>query len=526
MGKLSKYLTKIVYIFLVILSVGLGSLGAQEVLRENLGPNVNSPYDEQNPVLSPDGKTMYYTRVNHPNNKGGINDKGDIWFTRLDLSGNWTLAQNLGRPLNDRFINGIIGFSPDGKLMYLRNNYINDHRNPIQQGVSVSRKSSDGWSYPENVKIKYFMNKSEEQSMSISPDGMAMLMSIESYGTYGLEDIYVSFLIGDGSWTEPLNLGSTINTPYHEMTPTITADNSTLYFSSNGHGGFGSKDIFKSQRLDDTWKKWSAPENLGPAINTDGMELSYFEPADGGNAFVVSTQNSDGYGDINKIKIVQEEEEEIVEELPVATEIKEKVLSHTFQGNILEQETNKRLEAILTFTPRQPNEAEVVKLETSNGFFKVELANKVIYTMDIESIGHLYDEERIFLVAPFRKDYWLLPLEVGTIVKLKNVLFETATIILVDSAYQELDLVVRMMQQNINMEIELGGHTDNRGNARLNYILSDDRVKKVKSYLVEQGISADRIIGKAYGGTKPVSSNNTEETRRLNRRVEFTILKE
>ena len=526
MVKLSKYSTKIVYFFLVNLSVGLGLLGAQEkeqILRENLGPNVNSPYDEQNPVLSPDGKTMYYTRVNHPNNKGGVVDKGDIWFTRLDLSGNWSVAQNLGRPLNDKFINGIIGFSPDGNFMYLRNNYINDHKNPIQQGVSLSRKSSDGWSYPENVQIKYFMNKSEEQSMSISPDGKAMLMSIESYGTYGLEDIYVSFLNGDGTWTEPLNLGSTINTAYHEMTPSITADNSTLFFSSNGHGGFGSKDIFKSQRLDDTWKKWSAPENLGPPINTEGMEMSYFESVVGGTAFVVSTQNSDGYGDINKIKI---EQQEVVEELPVALVIEEKVLSHTFEGNILELETNKRLDATLTFTPRQPDEVEVVKIKTSNGSFKVDLADKVVYTLDIESKGHLYDEERISLVAPFRKDYWLLPLEVGTTVKLKHVLFETATTILVDSAYKELDLVVRMMQKNPNMEIELGGHTDNRGNARLNYILSDNRVKTVKSYLVDQGISADRIIGKAYGGIKPIASNKTEESRRLNRRVEFTILKE
>ena len=302
-----------------MLSTGnLQSQGQTGDWLENLGPNVNSPYDEQNPVLSPDGQVLFFTRSKHPDNMGGKEDLADIWYCTMAEDGSWSQALNLGRPLNDRFPNAVIGFSPGGRLMYLRNYYINDHKNPVQQGISFSKGSSDGWSYPENLTIRYFLNKSEHQSISISVDGEIMVMSIESYGTYGAEDIYVSFIQRDGSWSEPKNLGATINTSYHEMTPYLAEDNTTLYFASNGHTGFGSRDVFSSNRLDDTWRNWTEPENLGSEINTPGMELSFFSPPAGEFDYVTSTQNSDGYGDINRINKTEDKiaDSVLVPEMP------------------------------------------------------------------------------------------------------------------------------------------------------------------------------------------------------------------
>ena len=119
----------------------------------------------------------------------------------------------------------------------------------------------------------------------------------------------------------------------------------------------------------------------------------------------------------------------------------------------------------------------------------------------------------------------LQPVSVGTIINLGNVLFRQSTAILLEESYDELDMVVDFMNANPQIRIELSGHTDNRGDKALNIKLSTERVKRVKGYLVSKGISAKRIEGKGYGGSKPLGTNATEEGRRLNRRVEFKIIR-
>ena len=129
-----------------------------------------------------------------------------------------------------------------------------------------------------------------------------MVLSAESYNTVGAEDVYVCFN-REGRWTELINLGSTINTPFQEMSPSLNADGTKLYFASNGRkDGLGSFDIYVSNRLDDSWTSWSEPVNLGTQINSEGRELGYREfPALPFTLFT-STRNSDGYGDVHLLK--------------------------------------------------------------------------------------------------------------------------------------------------------------------------------------------------------------------------------
>jgi outer membrane protein OmpA-like peptidoglycan-associated protein len=122
-------------------------------------------------------------------------------------------------------------------------------------------------------------------------------------------------------------------------------------------------------------------------------------------------------------------------------------------------------------------------------------------------------------------NFKLQPIEVGAIVNLKSVLFELGTTTLLEESYSELNVVVDFLNTNPKVEIELEGHTDNRGDSKKNVVLSQQRVDKIKSYLVSKGISGKRIKGKGFGGSRPIATNNTEEARRLNRRVEFRIVK-
>lgn len=127
--------------------------------------------------------------------------------------------------------------------------------------------------------------------------------------------------------------------------------------------------------------------------------------------------------------------------------------------------------------------------------------------------------------TPIIKDIELSRMELGKTITLNRIIFKQGTPEMLSASYDELDKLVMMMKENAKMEIELSGHTDNQGNAKMNIELSEERVKAVKDYLVSNGIDKKRISGKGYGGSKPVASNATENTRKLNRRVEFVIRK-
>ncbi|MGI9543217.1 MAG: OmpA family protein [Cyclobacteriaceae bacterium] len=540
-------------VFGIVLLVASNSAWAQE--QEGLGVLINSPYDELDPVLDPTGTTLYFTRTKHPQNSGGKRDQGDIWISQLE-GGQWSEAQNPGAPLNNNKKNTVIGFSANGSLMYLADSYT--RKGMTGKGITFSRKTPSGWSKPQVMPIDYFHNKSDLQSMCISEDGKIMILSVESFSTYGAEDLYVSFLQNNGKWSEPKNLGPIVNSKYQEMTPKLAADNVTLFFASNGHGGFGSRDIFSTKRIDDSWVNWSTPENLGRKVNTKGIELSYFIPSSGDYAYMVSTQNSDGYGDVKRVRIKPEERPnnkiepilasiDTVQKLPepdtVIVITKEPVNETieaiheivtnpkvTLEGSVSNSQTNNPVFATIWFQDLSGGiDQSVVSSNVSTGDFSVNLPTSSRYKVTIKADGYLNYETEVELEPgnenQLNTDFALTPLEVGVTVQLENVLFEKSTTNLLQDSYPELDRVAQMMEDNPTMEIELSGHTDNRGSAKLNLKLSQDRVQTVVLYLVGKGVVRSRMTGRGFGGTRPISSNRSEETRKLNRRVEFTITK-
>jgi outer membrane protein OmpA-like peptidoglycan-associated protein len=360
-----------------------------------------------------------------------------------------------------------------------------------------------------------------------------MLHALETYNTRGAEDIYVSFRKTDGTWTDVRNLGSEINTKYQEKTPFLSADNKTLIFASNGLQGHGSMDLFMSKRLDDTWKNWSEPVNLGPPVNTNGREMYYYVVPGSDEVIFCSTQNSDGYSDIKYYKLLPEEVILPVEEaiLAVDEQIREFIVEKdvlVLQGKVFNAENNNPLEAIISINLNDDNEIATIVTEQGTGAFQLEISSNSNFLIRVGAKGYMNVEESInvseFDQKLILKNYYLEPLDIGKVFKLNNVLFHRATSNLIDSSYMELDMVYRMMVDNPEIFIELSGHTDNVGNAKKNVDLSQQRVEVVKLYLVEKGIKEDRINGKGYGGSQPIASNKSEVTRRLNRRVEFKII--
>jgi len=240
------------------------------VIAEPLDSKVNSPYLEFGPTLTKDGSRLYFSRQGYAGNTGGDHDE-DIWFSEFDdVTQSWKEAKNIGAPLNNDGPNFICGVGVDGDTLLLGNVY--SKKGKMKAGVSIAVKSGDGWSFPQPVYIQNDYNLSPLTSFDLSNDRKTLIIAQEKTDSQGGLDLYVAFrntaAKNQYAGTESKNLGPVINSFGNETSPFLAYDNKTLYFSSNGHNGYGNLDIFVSHRLDDTWTNWSVPENLGPGINT------------------------------------------------------------------------------------------------------------------------------------------------------------------------------------------------------------------------------------------------------------------
>lgn len=526
----------IFFLFLTIIQLDFKVAQSQR-LTENSFKNINSGMDELNPVVSPDGRTMYFTIAKHPQNIGGKRDEGDIWQSVL-IGDSWSAPIHLGPVLNNKNYNAVAGISADGKRMYLFGHY-NKGGEVTSQGISVSTNNGSGWSVPQNITIPYFLNKTATMSGHINAAENVFVYAGESYNTLGVEDIYVSVKSADGKWSEPRNLGRNINTSFQEWSPWLSEDTRYLYFASNGRQGYGSFDLYYAQRLDDTWAKWSAPINMGAGVNSEGREQYYVPLLKQEIALFTSTTNSDGYGDIKMYKPPKEVLDSLMKkmiELPPDTVLK--LVEIKRDKPITSEEKTVRIWGKITNAANSNPVSAKVSFQSDSslqvvagpdGLFSINIPSVDEYSIKVEASGYVGSFEKLdirtFEMKELEMNFKLQPVAVGATVNLKSVLFQQSTANLLDESYDELNMVVDFLKSNPNVEIELAGHTDNRGLQIHNMRLSRERVEKVKEYLESQGIDGKRITGKGYGGIKPIADNDAEVTRRLNRRVEFTIIK-
>ena len=479
--------------------------------KESIGARINSSFIDTKPVISPDGRSLYFVRQNHPDNVGGKNDPQDIYVSQW-VNGEWGAAQNAGYPLNDKNANGVCSVSPDGKHIYV----INDATRKDEPGISMATKNGISWSEPQPLVIHDFYNKSSFHDYFMSANEQFLLMAIENNEGEGYQDLYVSFKNADNTWSKPKSLGLTINTPAMEFSPYLAADNKTLYFASEGHQGFGEADIYYTKRLDDTWQNWLPPKNIGNAVNTVGWDGYYAVSARGDYAYFVSTGNViDYFEDIYRIALPHEFKPE-----PVAL----------VKGKVLHAETKEPLDARIMFENTKTGYEEgITSSNQMDGSYSLVLPLGDKYSYRAISKGYIPLSENIDLsnkssYQEVFQDLLLYPIEKGITIRLNNLFFERGKARLLPESQPELERLLTIMNENPTLVIELGGHTDNQGSSKANMNLSFSRVEKVKEYLVENDIAKNRMITQGYGGSRPVASNADAETRKFNRRVEIKIM--
>ena len=468
----------------------------------NLGDSINTKDSEYYPTITLDGNKLVFTRrVNNYNEDFYGSDRKDT---------SWTKAKALFGNINTNMNEGAQNISQDGQWLIFTGCNFPDGMGSCD--LYISYLTSEGWSTPENlgpaINTEFW-----EAAPSLSPDKRDLYFASRRAGGYGGNDIYVSHRMQNGRWTPAENLGPVINTIGDESTPFIHADNQSLYFTSNGHSGYGGDDLFVSRKTADG--KWTIPENLGYPINTIENEGSLIIAADGKTAYYASDR-ADSHGGLD------------IYTFELRNDIRP---SKTLwvKGKVFDKKTGKGL----------PSSVELTDLSSKNVLSKVqtdETGNYLItlpvgkdYAFNVNRKGYLMFSENYSLSqngsdSTYHVDIPLQPLETNATVVLKNIFYDLNKFDLRPESQVELDKLVQLMKDNPTLAIQINGHTDNIGKPADNLVLSQNRAKAVVSYLTSKGIDPKRLSFKGWGDTQPIADNKTDGGRAQNRRTELKVV--
>ena len=494
---------------------------------ENMGEVINSDKRDHVPVVSADETTMIFTSRREGTTGGGIDYLDGLYFEDIYISqkenGVWNSPKNIGDIINTKSHDASVGLSPDGQKLFI---YKTGKGTMDQREGNLYESDWNGEIWSKPVKMQEGINSAYvEPCASIVSNENTMYFSSDRPGGKGGLDIYSVKKLPNGLWAKPQNLDQ-INTPYDDDAPFIHSDNRTLYFSSKGHKTMGGFDIFMTVLNEET-DEWSEPQNMGYPLNTAGDDIYFVWSADGERGYF-SSFREDSHGDLD-IYVVHR---------PVTGKF-----FMVFKGTVLDEDTRKPVAASIVFFDETASKlVGVYNTDAEKGRFNAIIPPNHKYKVIINASG--YEEVEEIVKTPDVKEYFeqedtfyvkraqaaaidTIPDErpmVGEIFALNNVYFDFDKAILRPESMVDLDKAYAIMEKFPGIKVEVGAHTDSKGNDDYNLKLSERRAKSVVDYLVEKGIAIDRLIGKAYGESNPVDTNETDEGRQKNRRVEIKVV--
>lgn len=499
----------------------------------NVGPGINTADPEYFPTITVDGKTILFTRrINDDRVLGPMPEQEDFYISELNEQNIWGGA--IPMPMNVNTVNneGAPTIGADGRsLVFVAcpdatgTSYGEGRTGKGSCDLFYTKKLGTKWMNPINLPGNVNTSHWETQP-SLSADGKTLyfIRGLRGRNDTGNSDIYVSRLLDNGTWSTAERLSDVINTTFHEESVLIHPDGKTLYFASRGHTGMGGSDLFVSRM--DAGGNWQAPENLGYPINTMYDENSLMVSADGDIAFFASDRKG-GFGDLDIYYFQMPEEFKPTKTL-------------YFEGIVYDITDRKpvpgKFQLIDLKTGKEVIVSEADKL---TGEFMVSLPVDHEYALNVSYPGYTFFSQNFNMtnsgdLEAIHMDVPMVPITNGTPTLLANVFFDLGKSTLRPESFVELNKLYDFLIKNPSLKIEIGGHTDTRGDDKDNLKLSTDRAKSVFEFIISKGIDQNRVTYKGYGETKPVISDieinklatekEKEAAHQSNRRTEYKIL--
>ncbi|WP_045464486.1 OmpA family protein [Sporocytophaga myxococcoides] len=481
-----------------------------EVKIKNLGNVINSAFPDYMPALSADESLLIFTS-RRDNSTGGLKIN-NLYFEDIYIStkkdDKWSTPEKLGNGINTPSHDACVGISPDGQQIFIYKDggeYFGD--------LFVSTLSGKTWSIPKSLGPN-INTRSWEPCATITADQNVLFFVSNKKGGIGGTDIYMSKRQPNGEFGPATILSTEINTSKDEFSPFIHPDGKTLYFSSKGHNSMGGYDIFSCTINTETGQVISKPVNLGYPINTADDEVYFSWSADNRRAYF-SSERSGGVGE---------------KDLYVLERPKAEASLVMLKGTIKGCDNKKPVTASIIVTDiATGKEIGKYSSNSSTGKYIVILPAGKNYGITVEAPGYVFYSKNIDIPSldhykEIDDEICMEGLKKGTVFVLRNVFFDVNKATLRQESESELERVHEILTSNPSIKMLISGHTDSDGNDEYNLKLSENRAHAVKDYLINKGVSAERLSYKGYGETKPVAPNDSPDNKQLNRRTEIEIV--
>ena len=466
------------YLFFSFFILFSSLLKSQSFNEEFRAQSNQIPYifNEYNIYSNINGSIIFFNSNKNPNNSSGYSDLNDIWI-RLKNDNIWGNPINLSQ-INTNGNDLLLGV--DESFIYvLRNNYVFTY-SVIEPYELISE-----------LEIIGLDKEYEIISGSIDSNNNIIFLSIQGYGSFGVEDIYYSKKLSD-RWSRLVNCGSSLNSNYQEISPYLLNTDTLLFISNRNNNGYK---LFYSVKDNESLESWTEPKAL-EKLNSNSSKLSISRNQKSSTFYISESSDSKTYYDLIEYKVV-DLENSFVLEINIKPEIKS---------------------GLLTLSTNKFNISE--RLSSSNAL--IELENKGQYNLRLISNNYFILDTILNIQKSSSVNLNLLEIKKGNRKTLSQINFKRSSTELTEQSIPYLENLLHIFKEN-DIKVIIEGHTDNSGDYKLNVKLSKDRANTIKDYLIKKGIERNRIKIKGYGPSKPRYSNQSEELRRLNRRVELYI---
>ncbi|MBU1820143.1 MAG: OmpA family protein [Bacteroidetes bacterium] len=433
----------------------------------------------------------------------------NMYITHRKNAG-WDVPEEISKNINSSNNEGTCTISADGRtLVFTACN------RPDGYGgcdLYISQKTGKEWQSPQNLG-QVVNTQHWESQPSLSADGSVLYFTSDRPGGLGRSDIWKTRRDSTGAWQVPTNLGEPVNTSDEENAPFIHANGRTLFYASNGRPGMGGFDLFLSQQVDTLW---SEPLNLGYPINTVADQVGLFITADGERAYYTDDRKEPRG---RRALLYQFTVPDTLQSLFVPT--------NYIKGKVYDQKSGELLSATIElYDLKSQRKVSTFMSQPSTGEYLAVLNRKSEHALYVQKEGYLF-KSLTFVASDARSgnilDIALEKAEKDRTEVLNNLFFATGAYTLDDKSRVELNKLVEFLRNNPTVTIEIAGHTDDIGTEKENQELSRLRAQSVADYLAEAGLPKDRFSARGYGESTPKVPNSSEENRRLNRRIEWRI---